>query len=84
MPARAWTVASAKAKLSEVIDRAQTRGPQVITRRGRRTAVVVSVEEWERKTKRVGTLADFFAASPLRGAKLDLRRRKDRPRKIVL
>jgi prevent-host-death family protein len=82
--ARAWTVASAKAKLSEVIDRAQTRGPQVITRRGRRTAVVVSVEEWERKTKRVGTLADFFAASPLRGAKLDLRRRKDRPRKIVL
>ena len=84
MAARAWTVASAKAKLSEVIDRAQTRGPQVITRRGRRTAVVVSVEEWERKTKRVGTLADFFAASPLRGAKLDLRRRKDRPRKIVL
>jgi prevent-host-death family protein len=84
MPARAWTVASAKAKLSEVIDRAQTRGPQVITRRGRKTAIVVSVEEWERKTKRVGTLADFFAASPLRGAKLDLRRRKDRPRKIVL
>jgi len=80
----AWTVASAKAKLSEVIDRAQTRGPQVITRRGRKTAVVVSVEEWERKTKRVGTLADFFAASPLRGAKLDLRRRKDRPRKIAL
>jgi len=84
MAARAWTVASAKAKLSEVIDRARTRGPQMITRRGRRTAVVVSVEEWERKTKRVGTLADFFAASPLRGARLDLRRRKDRPRKIAL
>ena len=84
MAARAWTVASAKARLSEVIDRAQTRGPQVITRRGRKTALVVSVEEWERKTKRVGTLADFFAASPLRGAKLDLRRRKDRPRKIAL
>ena len=80
----AWTVASAKPKLSEVNDRAQTRGPQVITRRGRKTAIVVSVEEWERKTKRVGTLADFFAASPLRGAKLDLRRRKDRPRKIAL
>ena len=84
MAARAWTVASAKARLSEVIDRAQTCGPQVITRRGRKTALVVSVEEWERKTKRVGTLADFFAASPLRGAKLDLRRRKDRPRKIAL
>ena len=84
MAARAWTVASAKARLSEVIDRARTRGPQVITRRGRKTALVVSVEEWERKTKRIGTLADFFSASPLRGAKLDLRRRKDRPRKIAL
>ena len=84
MAARAWTVASAKAKLSEVIQRAQTRGPQMITRRGRKTAVIVSAEEWERKTKRVGTLADFFAASPLRGAKLDLRRRKDGPRKITL
>ena len=84
MGARAWTVASAKAKLSEVIERAQTRGPQMITRRGRKAAVVVSADEWERKTKRVGTLADFFAASPLRGSGVALRRRKDRARKIVL
>jgi hypothetical protein len=26
-------------------------------------AVVVDAEEWERKTRRSGTLADFFAAS---------------------
>jgi len=78
-----WTVAEAKAKLSEVINRAETTGPQTITRNGRKTAVVVAVEEWERKTTRHGNLAEFLAASPLRGSKLKIRRR-DRPRKVRL
>jgi prevent-host-death family protein len=75
-----WTVAEAKAKLSEVIEHAQTQGPQVITRNGRRAVVVVDAEEWERRTKRSGNLADFFAASPLRGSGLKIRRSKDRMR----
>jgi len=79
-----WTVAEAKAKFSEVIDRAQSRGPQTITRNGRTAVVVVSAEEWERKTKRTGNLAEFFAASPLRGSGLKVKRRKDRPRRIDL
>ena len=49
-----WTVAEAKAKFSEVIERAQSDGPQTITRKGRRAAVVVGAEEWERKTKAPG------------------------------
>jgi prevent-host-death family protein len=84
MSSQNWTVAEAKAKFSEVIDRAESEGPQTITRNGRTTAVIVGAEEWERKTKRVGTLAEFFAASPLRGSGLKLRRKKDRPRKISL
>ena len=79
-----WTVAAAKAKLSEVIERARLRGPQTITRNGRDAAVVVSVEEWERKTKRTGNLAEFFAASPLHDSGLKVRRRKDRPRQTAL
>jgi prevent-host-death family protein len=75
-----WTVAQAKAKLSEVIENARTHGPQTITRNGRRTAVVVDAEEWERKTQRRGSLADFFKASPLRGSGLKVRRSKDRLR----
>ena len=59
----AWTVAAAKAKLSEVIDRALVDGPQTITRRGRETVVVVSSEEWQRKTRRSGSVAEFFAES---------------------
>jgi prevent-host-death family protein len=79
-----WAVAEAKARLSEVINRAANDGPQTITRNGRQVAVVVSAKEWERKTKRKGTLADFFAASPLRGAEIDLERVRDRPREIDL
>ena len=79
-----WTVAEAKAKFSEVIERAMSEGPQTITRKGRRAAVIVGAEEWERKTHRVGNLAEFFAASPLRGSGLKLRRTKERPRKPEL
>jgi len=79
-----WTVAEAKAKLSEVIQRAVKDGPQEITRHGEPTAVVVSAEEWERKTRRKGNLAEFFANSPLRGTALDLKRRKDPPREMDL
>lgn len=46
--------------------------------------VVVDAAEWERKTKRTGTLAEFFAASPLRRSGLKIKRSKDRPRKVAL
>lgn len=80
---KSWTVATAKAKLSEVIDRAQST-PQTITRNGKPSAVVVSVEEWQRKTARKGTLAEFLLTSPLRGADLDLERQHDEPRDLSL
>jgi prevent-host-death family protein len=78
-----WTLASAKARLSEVVERAQA-GPQTITRNGKPSAVIVSAEEWARKTVRKGTLAEFLLASPLRGADLDLERQRDDPRDAVL
>ena len=76
-----WSIAEAKAKLSQVLEQAR-QSPQTITRNGRPTAVVVSVEEWKRQTARAGTLAEFFAASPLRGSALKLERSKDPPRGI--
>ncbi len=77
-----WAVAKAKARFSEVVDRARTVGPQVITRNDRATAIVVSIEEWDRKTKRQGTLAEFFATSPLRGADIVIERTTDGPRDL--
>ncbi len=78
-----WTLAGAKARLSEVVDRAQV-GPQTITRNGKPSAVIVSAEEWARKTVRKGSLAEFLLASPLRGADLELERRRDAPRDVKL
>jgi len=69
---RRWAAADARARFSELIDRALSDGPQTITRRGQKTVIVVATDEWERRTRRRGTLAEFFAASPLRGAQLDL------------
>ena len=79
-----WTVAEAKAKFSELIDKARAEGPQTITRNGRTAVVVVAAEEWERKSKRSGNLAEFFSASPLRGSKLKVQRIKGGLRKIDL
>jgi prevent-host-death family protein len=79
-----WTVAAAKAKLSEVIDRALSEGPQAITRNGQKAVVVVSADEWERKTRRNGNLAEFFAQSPLRSSGVKIERIKDGPRKLDL
>ena len=79
-----WTVAEAKAKFSEIIERAMSEGPQTITKRGRTAAIVVAAEEWERKTKRAGNLAEFFAGSPLRESELKVRRLKAQAKKISL
>jgi prevent-host-death family protein len=84
MKSGTWTVAEAKAKFSELIERARSRGPQTITRNGRTAVVVVSAEEWTRKTKRVGNLAEFFAASPLVGSDLKIERIKGKVREIDL
>ncbi len=43
-----WQLQEAKAKLSEVIETATKEGPQIITQRGERRAVVSSFEDWER------------------------------------
>ena len=81
--AKAWTLAAAKAHFSEVVDSALKKGPQVITRHGRETVVVVAAEEWNRKVSRQGTLADFFAASPLRESGLEVERAQDGPRDLA-
>ena len=57
-----------------------TRGPQKISRNGRKAVVAVSAQGWERKTKRMATLAEFFASSPLRTSGLKVKRSKDKLR----
>jgi prevent-host-death family protein len=58
--------------------------PQTLTRNGKPCAVIVSADEWARKTDRRGSLAEFLLASPLRGAEIDLERQHDVPRDTEL
>jgi prevent-host-death family protein len=43
-----WPVQDAKARFSELLDACVDQGPQVVTKRGADTAVLVPIEEWRR------------------------------------
>jgi prevent-host-death family protein len=43
-----WKLHEAKAKFSELLDKVAQEGPQVVTRRGEETAIVVPIDEWRR------------------------------------
>ncbi|HEY1683828.1 MAG TPA: type II toxin-antitoxin system Phd/YefM family antitoxin [Tepidisphaeraceae bacterium] len=76
-----WQLQEAKSRFSEVIELALEKGPQIITRRGQETAVLISAEEFRRLQSLRKPLGQFLLHSPLRGSNLDLRRVKDQPRK---
>ncbi len=63
-----WAVQDARARLSEVVRKAKTEGPQWITVRGREEVVIVSVEEYRRmKGEPTGALlVKMLQNSPLR------------------
>ncbi|MGD0097627.1 MAG: type II toxin-antitoxin system Phd/YefM family antitoxin [Terracidiphilus sp.] len=44
----AWQVYDAKARFSEFLDATLKEGPQILTRRGVETAVLVPIDEWKR------------------------------------
>jgi prevent-host-death family protein len=54
----------AKASLSAVVDEAMRGKPAIITRHGKRQAVVVSYEEWERLST-VPSFGRLLMAAPL-------------------
>jgi antitoxin Phd len=43
-----WQVQDAKARFSEFLNATIKKGPQVVTRRGIETAILVPIEEWRR------------------------------------
>lgn len=70
----AWQIQEAKNKLSELIDRAISEGPQVITRHGVEVAVVMPFAGYIKLTERKQPLGDFFMASPLHESGLVIER----------
>jgi antitoxin Phd len=78
-----WQLQEAKNKFSEVVNRAQSSGPQAITKHGKKTAVVLSFQNYQRIKKRQGgDLVEFFRRSPITG--MDFKRTRDFPREVRL
>jgi antitoxin Phd len=72
-----WQLQEAKNKFREIMDQAVKKGPQVITRHGEKTAVLLSMKDYRRLVGRKGSLARFFRASPLGG--IPIERNRDYP-----
>ncbi len=75
-----WKLEDAKNRFSEVVRRAAAHEPQLVTKNGRDTVVVLSAEEYERLTT-PGGVVEFLRRSPLaallRDGELDLGRERD-------
>jgi prevent-host-death family protein len=62
-----WQMQDAKARLSELVKRAESDGPQDITLHGRSVAVVVSRAVFDRLSGQMASVVDFMQASPMVG-----------------
>jgi len=77
-----WQIQDAKNKLSEVIERAIQEGPQEITKRGKKTAILLSINDYLKLKRKQKSISDFFRTSPL--SEITFERSKDLPRDIDL
>ena len=73
-----WQVHEAKARFSELVQKAIEEGPQTVTRRGKASVVVLSAEQYELMQKRQIDLKDLLRAVPWH--ELEIERDKSPPR----
>jgi antitoxin Phd len=72
-PLRAWPVQDAKARFSEMLEASVKDGPQVVTKRGVETAVLVPIAKWREMEEQVAkpggdrpTLKELLLSDPRR------------------
>ncbi len=81
-----WMLQTAKNKFSEVIQQAQLEGPQLVTRRGVDTAVILSIEDFRALSGAADSdLVEFLQKSPLSSLPDELLvRQRDTGREVEL
>ena len=76
-----WAIQDAKARFSEFLDTALAEGPQIVTKRGVETAVLLSIEQWRRlEEKSRPSLKELLLAPGARTENLTPPRREYRRR----
>ena len=82
---QAWKLEDAKARFSEVVRLARSKGPQRVTYRGKDAVVVMSIEECEKLLSRkrpTSSLVEFLRGTAL--GEIEVDREADRGREPVL
>lgn len=59
-----WQVQEAKSRFSEVIEEAQKKGPQIITKHGSERAVVLSMEDFRALTAHKPGFKEYLLGGP--------------------
>jgi len=79
-----WQLQEAKNKFSNLVEKAQRNGPQVVTKHGKEAVVVLSIDDYEKLTKPEEDLFVFLQNSPLSEMELNITRNKDVPRDVEI
>lgn len=77
----AWQLQEAKQRFSELVRKAESEGPQTVTRNGRDVVVVVAAEDFHREHPPKMDFKEFLMSGPDFDL-LDIERSKDMPREI--
>ena len=81
---KVWQLQEAKNKFSSLVDKALHDGPQIVTKHGKESVVVLSLEDYQKMNRPKSNLVTFFKNSPLFNSDIDFSRDKSTSRDLDL
>ena len=79
-----WQLQEAKNKFSNLVDKARHDGPQIVTKHGKESVVIIAIEDYQKLNKPKSDLVSFLKKSPLSDINIDLARDKSPSRDVEL
>ena len=79
-----WQIRRARQRFGELVEAAQSHGPQFVTKHGEVAAVVLCVEEYRRLKEGLPDFKEFLLYSMPKGDDIEFERSKELPRIIDL
>jgi len=84
MKIKKWHLQDAKNRFSELVRNASEDGPQFVSKHGKDSVVVLSIEDYRKLDRPKNSLVDFLQSSPLNSVELDTKRDKSSSRDVSL
>lgn len=79
-----WKIKEAGTRFRELVQRAVDQGPQVITARGQKIAVLVSFTEYQQAARKPRHIVEAIEGSPLKGAEICVERSRETVSEITV